>query len=204
MRIIAGSAGGRRLATPPEGTRPTTDRVREALFSSLDAHVREELGAWGSVRFLDLFAGSGAVGLEALSRGAGGATFVECDRTCLKVLRANASVVDSRGRIEAADAFHWECADQRFDIVYIDPPYAVTDTDVQGLLVRILRIGALADGALVVVERSQRSASPWPETGFERLREREYGDTRLWYGRVGRTGAAVPHGRDNVIADEEE
>ncbi|MGA0091699.1 MAG: RsmD family RNA methyltransferase, partial [Candidatus Nanopelagicales bacterium] len=93
MRIIAGNAGGRRLDAPPPGTRPTTDRVREALFSSLDSAIRLEHGGWDGVRVLDLFAGSGAVGLEAMSRGAGSATLVERDRRCAEVLRRNVAAV---------------------------------------------------------------------------------------------------------------
>jgi 16S rRNA (guanine966-N2)-methyltransferase len=190
MRIIAGTAGGRRLAAPPTGTRPTTDRVREALFSSLDAHVRGRGGDWGDVHVLDLFAGSGAVGLEALSRGAAHATLVERDRRCLDVLRANVAAVDPRAHVVSADAFEWSPADTAFDLVYVDPPYAVPDDDVSGLLARLGRSGAFADDALVVVERSRRSASPFPAEGFEPLHDRGYGDTRLWYGQAKPPGTA--------------
>lgn len=184
MRIIAGRAGGRRLAGPPEGTRPTTDRVREALFSSLDSHVRQRLGDWGTVRVLDLFAGSGAVGLEAMSRGASYATLVEKDRRCLAVLRSNVARVDPRAHVVAADVLAWAPDGQAFDIAYADPPYALSDDDVRALLARLRREGAFAEGALIIVERSQRSPSPWPDSGFEALRDRDYGDTRLWYGQV--------------------
>lgn len=184
MRIIAGAAGGRRLAAPPEGTRPTTDRVREALFSSLDSYVGDTHGGWSGVRVLDLFAGSGAVGLEALSRGAAGATLVERDRRCLAVLRVNAAAIDSRGRVVAADAFAWLPDDPGYDIVYVDPPYAVSDDDVRDVIDRLVRAAAFGPRALIVVERSQRSGSPWPVAGVEHIRERAYGDTRLWYGRL--------------------
>jgi 16S rRNA (guanine966-N2)-methyltransferase len=190
MRIIAGDAGGRRLAAPPAGTRPTTDRVREALFSSLDSHVLEAHGGWSEVRFLDLFAGSGAVGLEAMSRGAASAWLVERDRRCLAVLRANVAAVDPAARVEGADAFAWAPVDAPFDVAYVDPPYAVPDDDVRRLLERMLRLEAFAKGALVVVERSQRSEAPWPASGFEHVREKDYGDTRLWYGRVIPPGSA--------------
>ena len=203
MRIIAGAAGGRRLAAPPEGTRPTTDRVREALFSSLDTHVRGDHGGWSRVRVLDLFAGSGAVGLEALSRGAASATLVERDRRCLEVLRANVATVDPRARVVAADAFAWVPDRGPFDLVYIDPPYAVSDDDVRRLLERLSSRGAFADDALIVVERSQRSSSPWPRESVEPLRERAYGDTRLWYGRTSLTGEATPLHRATATAEEE-
>ncbi len=184
MRVIAGHAGGRRLAAPPEGTRPTTDRVREALFSSLDTHVRENYGGWSDIHFLDLFAGSGAVGLEAMSRGAAEATLVERDRRCLEVLRRNVATVDARARVVAADATRWHPEGGPFHVVYVDPPYAVADDDVRGVLTALVVHGALAKGALVVVERSVRSHEPWPGSGWEELRKRDYGDTALWYGRV--------------------
>jgi len=184
MRIIAGAAGGRRLAAPPEGTRPTTDRVREALFSSLNTYVRDVGLDWSDIHVLDLFAGSGAVGLEALSRGAAGATLIERDRRCLQTLRANVQAVDPGAVVVPVDAFSWVPDGRRFDLVYLDPPYDVSDRNVQGLLTRLRDQGAFADDSLIVVERSRRSVSPWPTTGFEAVRERDYGDTRLWYGRV--------------------
>jgi 16S rRNA (guanine966-N2)-methyltransferase len=190
MRIIAGQAGGRRLAAPPDGTRPTTDRVREALFSSLDAHVRAHPGGWSDVRVLDLFAGSGAVGLEAMSRGALSATLIERDRRCLEVLRRNVAAVDPQARVISADATVWRPEGGPYDLVYVDPPYALPDDDVRALLASLVAHGALAEGALVVVERSTRSPAPWPETGWDELRKRDYGDTALWYGQVSPSGAA--------------
>ncbi len=187
MRIIAGHAGGRRLAAPPDGTRPTTDRVREALFSSLDVHVREQHGGWGDVRVLDVFAGSGAIGLEAMSRGAASATLVERDRRCLEVLKRNVAAVDPRARVVAADATSWRVDGEPYDLVYVDPPYALSDDDVRAVLDSLDRHGALAPGALVIVERSVRSQEPWPDSGWEHLRKRDYGDTALWYGRASPT-----------------
>lgn len=187
MRIIAGHAGGRRLAAPPEGTRPTTDRVREALFSSLDTYVRENYGGWSEIHFLDLFAGSGAVGLEAMSRGAAVATLVERDRRCLEVLRRNVAAVDSGARVVAVDATRWHAEGGPYDVIYVDPPYALADDDVRSVLAALVSHGALADGALVVVERSVRSREPWPDSGWEELRKRDYGDTALWYGRASRS-----------------
>lgn len=188
MRVIAGHAGGRRLLAPPEGTRPTTDRVREALFSSLDTHVRGRRGGWGDIRFLDVFAGSGAVGLEAMSRGAAAATLVERDRRCLEVLRRNVAEIDPRARVVAADAFAWHGEGPPYDLVYVDPPYAASDDDVRGLIASLAGHGALAEDALVVVERSSRSPSPWPGEGWEHVRTRGYGDTALWYGRASARG----------------
>jgi 16S rRNA (guanine966-N2)-methyltransferase len=190
MRIIAGVAGGRRLAAPPSSTRPTTDRVREALFSSLDSHVREHAGGWGAIRMLDVFAGSGAIGLEALSRGADAATLVERDRRCLEVLRRNVATVDPRARVVAADALSWRPEGGPYDVVFLDPPYDLATDDVRVVLASLVRHGALAEGALVIVERSARSAAPWPSEGFEELRKRDYGDTALWYGRLSPSGAA--------------
>jgi 16S rRNA (guanine966-N2)-methyltransferase len=184
MRIIAGAAGGRRLSAPPEGTRPTTDRVREALFSSLNTYLRDARLDWSQIHVLDLFAGSGAVGLEALSRGAASATLIERDRRCLQVLRANIQAVDPRAVVVPVDAFAWVPEGHRFDLVYLDPPYDVSDGDVKGLLAGLRDQDAFADEALIVVERSRRSGSPWSNTGFQAVRERDYGDTRLWYGRV--------------------
>lgn len=187
MRIIAGHAGGRRLAAPPATTRPTTDRVREALFSSLDAYAREHWGGWGEVLVLDAFAGSGAVGLEAMSRGACGATLIERDRRCLAVLRANAQAVDPRARIVAADALTWQPEGGPFAFVYVDPPYDVPDDDVRSFLDALTTGGVLAPGALAVVERSTRAEAPWPDAGWEHIRKRDYGDTALWYGQASPT-----------------
>ena len=203
MRIIAGSAGGRRLVAPPEGTRPTTDRVREALFSSLDSVIRLEHGGWQGVRVLDLFAGSGAVGLEAMSRGAGSATLVERDRRCAEVLRRNVAAVAPSAHVVVADAMTWTPTGGPFDLVYVDPPYSVPDEDVRAFLSAFWRHGAFADGAVVVVERAQRSGDPWPDRGFERIRNRDYGDTRLWYGRASQPGAASPPRRATAMVEEE-
>ncbi len=183
MRIIAGTAGGRRLLAPPEGTRPTTDRVREALFSSLDAYLLDRPGGWSTVRFLDLFAGSGAIGLEALSRGAQSATLVERDRRCVDVLRRNVATIDPRAEVVKADALTWVPEGGPFDIAYLDPPYALDDDAVRTLLAALASGDALVPDSLVIVERSTRSPAPWPEGTWRDLRKREYGDTVLWYGR---------------------
>lgn len=179
-RIIAGSLGGRRIETPKgDGTRPTSDRVREALFSALES----ELGGFDDLEVLDLFAGSGALGLEALSRGAGRATFVESDRRAAATIRRN---IDALGVIGAvvqpikAASFVGRTHDSRFDLVLVDPPYALA-TSAVAALVETLSDRA-ARGALFVVERATRDPFEWP-SGVEALRHKAYGETTLWYGR---------------------
>jgi 16S rRNA (guanine966-N2)-methyltransferase len=183
-RIIGGEASGRRLATPPgSATRPTSDRVREALFSSLEAAV----GALVGLRFLDLYAGSGAIGLEARSRGAVGVTCVEQDRRTAAVARGNARelgfgdvevVVSSVARALAGQPR------APYDVVFSDPPYPLADVAVASDLAALVRGGWLAPGAVVVVERSSRGPGPaWPE-GLAGERSRRYGETTLWYGRA--------------------
>ena len=181
-RIIGGDAGGRRIRTPTgESTRPTSDRVREALFSSLEA----TLGSVSGLRFLDLYAGSGAVGLEARSRGAGVVTCVEQDRRTAGLVRDNARALGLAGVevVTSSVARHLVHPPRApYDVVFLDPPYAVpTDAVVADL--EMLRDHAwLTRGAVVVVERSSRSAPlPWPE-GLEADRDRRYGETVLWYG----------------------
>lgn len=178
-RIVGGSAGGRRVDVPRgRDTRPTSDRVREGLFSTLEA-VR---GPLDGAAFLDLFAGSGAVGLEAASRGAARTTLVEQAATALRVLRANVAALDLPGvevRAETVARF-LAGSPVPHDVVFCDPPYAV---DVAPYL-RSLTDGWLAAGAVVVVERAVRSAEPgWP-AGLSLDRFRRYGDTVLWYGRA--------------------
>lgn len=176
-RIIAGSAGGRRIAVPPRGTRPTSDRVREALFSALDA----DPGLHGAV-VLDLCAGSGALGLEALSRGAVRATFVEADRRAAAVLRRNVDAVGLAGAVvhaATASAVLGAAADRAHDVVLVDPPYELPDAEIAGWLAAAAAHGWLAPDAVVVVERGARSGSfAWP-AGLRAVRERRYGDTVL-------------------------
>ena len=181
-RIIAGVAGGRTLRTPPgSGTRPTSDRVREALFSALDA--RE---AVRGKRVLDLYAGSGALGLEAASRGAASVVLVESDRRAADVIARNVRdlglagvrvVRSTVGTLLAAEPRPSEAA----DLVLVDPPY---DVDEEALAVVLRRLGAawLAPGGLVVVERSTRSPEPtWPSGVERRGSPRKYGETTVWF-----------------------
>lgn len=177
MRIVAGVAGGRRLAVPSSGTRPTSDRVREALFSAL-AH---DPGLDGAA-VIDLCAGSGALGLEALSRGAAHALFVESDRRAAAVLRRNVDTIGLPGaQVRAAQAGVVLAgpADRAYDILLADPPYAVPDDEVVGWLGAAEAHGWLAPDAVAVVERATRGgAFPWPPS-WEPLRERRYGETTV-------------------------
>jgi 16S rRNA (guanine966-N2)-methyltransferase len=182
MRIVGGVAKGRRLAVPARGTRPTSDRAREAMFSSL-AGLIEVDGA----RMLDLFAGSGAVGLEALSRGAASVTFVESDRAACEILRHNIEAVGLDGaqlhRRPAATYLVAGGADQPFDLVFADPPYAFGEQQLGVLLTTLAEPQWLAEHAVVVVERSARGPEPlWPEA-IESMKQKRYGEGVLWYGR---------------------
>ncbi len=179
MRIVAGLAKGRRLQAPPgDDVRPTADRAREALFSSLqpllvDAHV------------LDLYAGSGALGLEAASRGAARVVLVERDRSTLAVLRANVAAVGLpgvevvAGEVAAvlAGAAGSTLAARPFDVVLADPPYATPAAEVDAMLTSV--VAHLAPQAEVIVERARRETAPrWP-AGFEVREPRRYGAATL-------------------------
>jgi 16S rRNA (guanine966-N2)-methyltransferase len=181
VRIVAGRAKGRRLTRPAGATRPTSDRAREGLFNSLGALLDLEGAA-----VLDLFAGTGAVGLEALSRGAGRADFVESDRSAAEVLRRNVATVGLPGatvHVRAVSAFLSGPAPVAFDVVFADPPYALPDDQVAEMLTTLAADEWVAPDGLVVVERAARGPEfRWPEA-FEPLRERRYGEGCLWYGR---------------------
>ena len=175
-RIVGGAAGGRRLVMPKgRGTRPTSDRVREGLFSALGGDLTGR-------SFLDLFAGSGAVGLEAASRGAAPVVLVEREARAIAAARANVAALglpQVQVRAEAVARFLAEPATE-FDIVFLDPPYAEPVDDV---LYALTERQWLAVDAVVVIERASRDGEPvWPE-GLAADRSRRYGDTTLWYGR---------------------
>ncbi|MBB2974650.1 16S rRNA (guanine966-N2)-methyltransferase [Microbacterium endophyticum] len=178
-RIISGSAGGIRLDVPAAGTRPTSERVREALFSALDA-----ANAVDGARVLDLYAGSGALGLEALSRGGATATLVERGAPAVSVAQKNASRVSNAAGghatvHRAAVAKYLEGSRETFDLVLIDPPYDLAEAELAQVLE--LLVPRLAADALIVVERGRRSPEPaWPD-GVERTRDRAYGDTVMWW-----------------------
>lgn len=188
-RIIAGSAKGRRLETPKgEHTRPTTDRTREALFSALvnwfDTADEPAAHHLRGVAVLDLFAGSGAIGLEAANRGAGPVVLVEADRPTAALITANARHLGVQADVRAAKAQTYVAsAEQTFDLVFLDPPYGVTTEEVEKLLLS-LADGVVASRGLVVVERSKRDRAPhWPSR-FTDTWEKKYGETVLYYGSV--------------------
>ncbi len=182
-RIISGLAGGRRLHTPPgTDTRPTSDRVREALFSRL-----EHFDVVQRANVLDLYAGSGALGLEAASRGAKSVLLVESDRAAAAVVRKNIAELGLAGVRVVADTVERALLsgpgsdDRRCNLVLADPPYDVTEKALGDVLSLLVNHGWLWSDALVVVERSARSPEPrWPE-GLDGAGERRYGDTKMWF-----------------------
>jgi 16S rRNA (guanine966-N2)-methyltransferase len=194
-RIIAGTARGRRIAVPGTGTRPTSDRVREAVFSSLESSLLADGRAWSGMRVLDLYAGSGALGLEALSRGAGAAVLVEKSRSAARVLAANAVAVGAPGaEVLVRDVATLANEPARFaaDLCFADPPYDVAADAIGAVLAALHASGWLADDGLVVVERPARdTSSPFPSDWTEE-RRRGYGDTMLWYGRVAQPDEEQP------------
>jgi 16S rRNA (guanine966-N2)-methyltransferase len=176
-RIIAGSAGGRRIETPKgSDTRPTSDRVREALFGSLAAR-----GVIDGAAVLDLYAGSGALGLEAASRGAVSVVLVDSSRAAVDVARRNMAALGLTGvRVVHAPVLRYLGTPGAVaDLVLLDPPYSIAEDALAGVLAA-LDGGHLAPGALVVVERSARSPEPrWP-SGWTGDGVRRYGDTAVW------------------------
>jgi len=182
-RIISGFAGSLTLAVPNAGTRPTSDRVREAIFSALDAR-----GLLEGARVVDLYAGTGSLGLEAASRGAAAVVLVEKGPQAVKACRANAALllrskpkgstlaIDTSG--QAVDAFLAPSRDS-WDVVFLDPPYDLGEAELAHTLE--LLAPRLAPDATVVLERSSRSPEPvWPH-GIELERRKDYGDTTLWW-----------------------
>ncbi len=182
-RIISGLAGGRRIRTPAgSGTRPTSDRVREALFSRL-----EHLDVVNHANVIDLYAGSGALGLEAASRGAASVLLVESDRAAAVVVRRNIAHLGLPGVSVRADTVERALLSGRSsgevprDLVLADPPYDVTEEALADVLALLVTHGWLSADALVVVERSARSPEPrWPQ-GLDGAGERRYGETKMWF-----------------------
>ncbi|WP_128380924.1 16S rRNA (guanine(966)-N(2))-methyltransferase RsmD [Streptomyces cavernae] len=192
-RVIAGRAGGRRLAVPPgNGTRPTSDRAREGLFSTWQSLLG---GPLEGERVLDLYAGSGAVGLEALSRGAAHALLVEADPRAVRTVRENVKSLALTGAEvrsgKAEQIIRASAPPAPYELVFLDPPYAVSDHDLREILLTLRTGGWLAGDALVTVERSTRGGDfRWPD-GFEALRARRYGEGTFWYGRAAHSEVAA-------------
>jgi 16S rRNA (guanine966-N2)-methyltransferase len=180
MRIIGGDYRGRRLRAPPgRATRPTTERTREALFNIL-RHGGDVPAAPESMLVLDLFAGSGALGFEALSRGAGHVTFVENDRRAAALIAENAALLEAGDRVTVLrrDATRPGAAPRRFELVLLDPPYGLgfAETALQSLSTQ----GWLSPGARIVAELGA-AESFVPPPGFEELTRRTYGAAQLLF-----------------------
>lgn len=184
MRVIAGDWRGRKLAEPKgrETTRPTTDRVREACASMVDSALEE--GIEGA-RVLDAFAGSGAMGIEMLSRGAAHASFFDIDRAAASLVKRNLeSLGCPRSRFQVCNGDVCLCAARGrmagapFDLVLLDPPYAMSHVDVSDLVERLAESGLLAEAAVVLYEHATKDPSIDP-AGFEPLRQKRYGSTAV-------------------------
>ena len=190
MRVIAGRFKGFELKAPKTGTRPTTDRTKEAIFSRLES--------WGMLedsRILDLFAGTGALGIEALSRGARELVAVESTAPAVSLISAAfaglrrqrgwergmaARLVRKRAEQFAAGYAAASTAD-RFDVIFIDPPYAFATDDCNRLLGDLVGGGLVGDGTVIVLERSTRSDDPTPPAGWTVTDRRDYGETAVFY-----------------------
>ncbi len=176
MRVIAGSARSLPLQTVRgNNTRPTTDRIKETLFNMIAAEIP-------GCRFLDLFSGSGGIGIEALSRGAGMAVFVEHDRAALKVIRQNLQFtrLSDRARVigsEAVRAVSSMGAEEHFDVIFMDPPYG---HDLERRILEVLRQSCIADrNTLIIVEASgDTDFSYLSDLGYELIKEKRYGSNR--------------------------
>lgn len=182
-RIIGGLVGSRKLVSPAKSTRPTSDRIRESIFSSLDSK-----DAVAGTAVLDLYAGTGALGLEALSRGAGSAILVESNKQAAAVCIKNARLIQdgladedhevtAKVQILPVQKF-LEDNSQVFDLVFIDPPYEISNQEVEKNLESL--VGSLSKDALVLVERSAR-AEPIATEGYELLETKNFGDTAIYW-----------------------
>ena len=177
LRVIAGSAGGRKLVAPKGGARPTTDRLKEALFSSLGPRVHD-------ATVLDLYAGSGALAIEALSRGAARAVVVDHDRASEAAVHANLATTgfDDVVRFQRSSVGPFLAApvpEAPFDLVFLDPPYEMASSEVAGVLTALAANALVAPGGTVVVERPKSGEPVALPTGWGIEKERAYGDTLL-------------------------
>jgi len=185
MRIIAGLGKGRNLFSPPSITRPTSDRAREGLFSSLIS----TFGTLDGLHFLDLFAGSGAVGVEALSRGAGLVESVESNPVSAEVCEKNFELLKNQpdlGKFKVHETTTFEylnhLANKQFEIIFLDPPYDVTNIEIEKILRKIQSNNLLSKFGVIAIERDAKGAPfTWPE-GFEEVKIRSYGQGAIHYG----------------------
>ena len=178
-RIVAGERGGRTLTVPKSGTRPTSELVREAMFSHLDS-----IGSLGGASVLDLFAGSGALGLEALSRGAKSAVFVDVAGAAAKVLRANITALDygNQARVVVKDGAKYVSelqGGELFDLVFLDPPYALAPYVIAEVLAGLT--AHLSAEGVVVLETSKQYPVPEIPSGLAAYQSKTYGDTAVTY-----------------------
>lgn len=185
MRIIAGLGKGRKLFSPPSITRPTSDRAREGLFSSLISTFT----TFDGLHFLDLYAGSGAVGVEALSRGAALVEAVESNSISAQVCEDNFALISNldgvgKFKVHTKTVFEFlnHTANKPYEIIYIDPPYEVDNVEVEKILKKILALGLLSKFGLVAIERDAKAKSfSWPN-GLSELKIRSYGAGAIHYG----------------------
>lgn len=185
MRIIAGVAKGRPISAVASATRPTSDRAREALFSTLTS----EFGDFEGLRVLDLYAGTGAIALEALSRGAAIVHAVEKDEAAAKAISDNYDSIKSAQfpgifhlYTMGAHRFLSEKSQYQYHFIYIDPPYDVDDIDIVETLVQLRENGFIHPDALIAIERNSRTKEiSWPY-GYEEIRAKDYGQARIFYG----------------------
>lgn len=190
MWLIAGRLKGFTLQTPKSGTRPTTDRAKEGVFSHLESENMLQ-----GVRALDLYAGTGALGFEALSRGAVSVTLIDSSQQAISLLRAAAGRLRRHPAYDPA-TMHVEVekipaeryvrqlsrqGDQQFDLVFMDPPYALKDEEFDAILKQLVESGSLTDVCEIVAERSASSHAPTPPDGWEIEESRKYGETMMWY-----------------------
>lgn len=184
-RIIAGQAKGLRLHVPTRGTRPTTDRVREAIFSSVEGWLERNQLTWPDVDVVDLFAGSGALGFEAWSRGARHVTLVDSASAACRTMEGNQKHLGADSVVIVCQSVdRWMSSGQPLGAVcFLDPPYDLANDTVQALTTRLGERMSAGEQALIVAERDARAPNPFGTT-FADVRDREYGDTRIWYGHV--------------------
>lgn len=184
------------LRVPQAVTRPTASRVREAIFSTLS----HELGSFSDLNVLDLYAGSGALGIEAISRGAHNAVFVDNDRMAISIINSNLGglghVHTQVVKSNAATYIGQPATGVAFDLVFMDPPYSVVDTVVEDHVAALVANKWLAEDAVVVIEREANSVIEWP-VGFDAQEPRIYGDTSVWYGRYVGDQASDDEGPDS-------